>query len=66
LQLLIQRRVISSVLALKTQPRVPFIVTLLNRVPWLRRIPGRLLGMGFRPEHVRTKEFSARTRPTQT
>ena len=66
LQALIQRRVISSVLALKTQPRVPFIVTLLNRVPWLRRIPGRLLGMGFRPEHVRTKEFSARTRPART
>ncbi|MGZ5917736.1 MAG: FAD-dependent monooxygenase, partial [Methyloceanibacter sp.] len=66
LQVLIQRRVISSVLALKTQPRVPFIVTLLNRVPCLRRIPGRLLGMGFRPEHVRTKELSARTRPART
>jgi 2-polyprenyl-6-methoxyphenol hydroxylase-like FAD-dependent oxidoreductase len=62
LQLLIQRRVISSVLALKTQPRLPFIVTLLNRVPWLRRIPGRLVGMGFRPEHLRTKELSARPR----
>jgi 2-polyprenyl-6-methoxyphenol hydroxylase-like FAD-dependent oxidoreductase len=56
LQLLIQRQVISSVLALKTKPRVPFMVKLLNRVPWLRRIPGRLLGMGFRPEHVHVPE----------
>jgi hypothetical protein len=29
-------------------------VRLLNRYPLLRRIPARLVGMGFRPEHVRT------------
>ena len=59
LQLVIQRRIISSVLRLQTKPRTPFILKLLNRVPWLRRIPGRLLGLGFRPEHVRTPERSA-------
>jgi 2-polyprenyl-6-methoxyphenol hydroxylase-like FAD-dependent oxidoreductase len=57
LQLFIQNRVISSVLALKTQPSAPFAVKLLNWLPILRRIPARLLGMGFRPEHVRVPEL---------
>ena len=41
-----------------TPPRPPFAVMLLQRFPWLRRIPGRLIGMGFRPEHVRLSEVS--------
>jgi 2-polyprenyl-6-methoxyphenol hydroxylase-like FAD-dependent oxidoreductase len=57
LQLFIQNRVISSVLALKTQPSAPFAFKLLNWLPILRRIPARLLGMGFRPEHVRVPEL---------
>jgi 2-polyprenyl-6-methoxyphenol hydroxylase-like FAD-dependent oxidoreductase len=51
-QIVIQKRVISNVLAMQTQPRAPFIVRLLNQYPWFRRFPGRLIGMGFRPEHV--------------
>jgi hypothetical protein len=27
-------------------------ITLLRRFPLLRRIPARLVGIGFRPEHV--------------
>ncbi len=57
LQVFIQKRVISTVLALRTRPRAPFVVKLLNRVPWLRRIPARLVGMGFRPEHVESREL---------
>jgi 2-polyprenyl-6-methoxyphenol hydroxylase-like FAD-dependent oxidoreductase len=57
LQIFIQNRVISSVLALKTQPSAPFAVKLLNWLPILRRIPARLLGLGFRPEHVRVPEL---------
>jgi hypothetical protein len=38
------------------QPRAPFAVRLLNRYPVLRRLPARLIGMGFRPEHVHTPE----------
>jgi hypothetical protein len=41
-----------------TQPRAPFPFTLLNRFPVLRRLPARLIGMGFRPEHVKTPEIS--------
>jgi hypothetical protein len=33
------------------------VVTLFNRLPFLRRIPARLIGMGFRPEHVKSPEL---------
>ena len=34
------------------QLSVPYVAKLLNHYPWLRRLPARLIGMGFRPEHV--------------
>ncbi|HET7211042.1 MAG TPA: FAD-dependent oxidoreductase [Methyloceanibacter sp.] len=58
-QLFVQKRVISNVLSMTAQPRPPFIVTLLNRFPVLRRLPARLIGMGFRPEHVKAPAISA-------
>jgi 2-polyprenyl-6-methoxyphenol hydroxylase-like FAD-dependent oxidoreductase len=57
-QLQVQKRVISNVLTMTEQPRAPFAVRLLNRYPVLRRLPARLIGMGFRPEHVHTPEAS--------
>jgi hypothetical protein len=33
--------------------RAPLMFRLFNHLPILRRIPARLIGMGFRPEHVR-------------
>jgi 2-polyprenyl-6-methoxyphenol hydroxylase-like FAD-dependent oxidoreductase len=56
LQVVVQNLVIRNVLQLQKQPRAPFLVKLLNWFPVLRRIPGRIIGMGFRPEHVRTPE----------
>jgi 2-polyprenyl-6-methoxyphenol hydroxylase-like FAD-dependent oxidoreductase len=56
-QLFVQKRIIRNVLGMTAQPRPPFIFTLLNRFPILRRIPARLIGMGFRPEHVRSPEM---------
>lgn len=41
--------------------RVPFAVRLLDAIPLLRRIPGRILGLGFGRQHVQSplaKEFS--------
>ena len=58
-QLFIQKRVISNVLALTERPKPPFVVTLFNRFPFLRRVPARLIGLGFRPEHVRSPERRA-------
>ena len=53
-QLLVQNRVIRRVLGGvgKLSPPLPF--RLLARFPFLRRIPARLIGIGFRPEHVQT------------
>ena len=38
-------------------------IRLLQRVKFLRRIPGRLVGMGFRPEHVKTPSSPTRDTP---
>lgn len=41
--------------------RVPLAVRLLDRIPLLRRIPGRVLGLGFGRQHVQSplaKDFS--------
>ena len=55
-QIFIQKRVISNVLAMQTQPRAHYVVKLIDQYPWLRRLPARLIGMGFRPEHVQSPE----------
>jgi 2-polyprenyl-6-methoxyphenol hydroxylase-like FAD-dependent oxidoreductase len=53
-QLLVQDRVIRPVLNSTTRLTPPFAVQLLARFPFLRRIPARMIGLGIRPEHVRT------------
>ena len=53
-QLIIQNRVIRRVLNSKVSLSPPWAVGLLARFPFLRRIPARLIGLGVRPEHVRT------------
>jgi len=35
---------------------LPWPLKLLRRWPILRRIPARVIGVGFRPEHVKTPE----------
>ena len=35
------------------------MVRLLSRIPLLRRLPARLLGLGVRPEHVKAPEIAA-------
>jgi hypothetical protein len=54
LQVLIQRRLITRALAARQSFRAPLVVRLLDRFPWLTRIPARLVGIGIRPEHVET------------
>jgi 2-polyprenyl-6-methoxyphenol hydroxylase-like FAD-dependent oxidoreductase len=53
MQLLVQNRVIRSVLGSTETLRPPVALKLLARFPVLRRIPARLIGIGVRPEHVR-------------
>ncbi len=38
--------------------RLPWPLKLFNRWPFLRRIPARVIGIGFRAEHVRTPELA--------
>ena len=52
MQLFLQRNVIGRVLASGATPGLAWPIRLLQRFPVLRRIPARLIGMGFRPEHV--------------
>jgi 2-polyprenyl-6-methoxyphenol hydroxylase-like FAD-dependent oxidoreductase len=52
LQVIVQRRIIARVLG-ETGPLKPALaVRLLARVPLLRRIPARIVGLGIRSEHV--------------
>jgi len=41
--------------------RLPLPLALLKRFPFLRRIPARGIGLGVRPEHVRTPDVKARS-----
>lgn len=54
LQRLLQNRVIGRVLHGNDPLSPPFFLRLLARFPFLRWIPARLIGIGFRPEHVNT------------
>jgi 2-polyprenyl-6-methoxyphenol hydroxylase-like FAD-dependent oxidoreductase len=51
-QILIQNNVIRRILGGAETLSVPWPLKVLRRWPILRRIPARLLGLGFRPEHV--------------
>ena len=54
-QKLAQDRVIGRLLAAQRPlAKAPLVVRLLNRFPLLRRIPGRLIGLGIRRERVRS------------
>jgi 2-polyprenyl-6-methoxyphenol hydroxylase-like FAD-dependent oxidoreductase len=53
-QLLVQNLVIRRVLSGAGKLTPPLPIRLLARFPVLRRIPARLIGIGFRPEHVKT------------
>jgi len=55
MQIAIQNSVIKRVLG-STRVKAPWILKLVDRWALLQRIPARLIGMGFRPEHVKTPD----------
>jgi 2-polyprenyl-6-methoxyphenol hydroxylase-like FAD-dependent oxidoreductase len=59
LQILIQNNIFKRVLASQAALAPPWPVRLLSRCPVLQRIPARLVGVGFRPEHVQTPALHA-------
>lgn len=59
LQLVLQNTLMAPILRAGSlpegqPPKPPLILQALKYLPILRRIPARLIGVGFRPEHVRT------------
>ena len=56
IQLTMQNRLIGPALQGLRQPKPPLLFKLISAVPFLQRIPARLLGLGVRPEHVQTPE----------
>jgi 2-polyprenyl-6-methoxyphenol hydroxylase-like FAD-dependent oxidoreductase len=62
LQILAQNRIIARVLRSRQPLRPPLFFRLLTRYAALRRIPGRLIGMGIRPEHISLSNAALRSR----
>jgi 2-polyprenyl-6-methoxyphenol hydroxylase-like FAD-dependent oxidoreductase len=54
LQLIVQNNVIRRVLDTTRPLTPPWPIKLLGRWRFLQRIPARVVGLGFRPEHVKT------------
>ncbi|MFZ1196663.1 MAG: FAD-dependent oxidoreductase [Pseudolabrys sp.] len=60
LQLVLQNNIIGPALEGR-RPEAPFFMKMIQW-PLLRRIPGRLLALGIRPEHIRTPDIALPTR----
>ena len=58
-QIFIQNKLISRVLASETRPKPPLAAKLLEWFPYLRRFPAWLVGVGIHHERVRTPQVGA-------
>jgi len=56
IQIFLQNRLVAPTLGSTQKIEPPLGIRLLKYFPVLRRIPGRLVGLGVRPEHIRTPE----------
>jgi len=52
-QVTIHRHFLSRMLGSSRTTSLPWFMKLVVNVPFLRRLPARLIGVGVRPEHVR-------------
>jgi 2-polyprenyl-6-methoxyphenol hydroxylase-like FAD-dependent oxidoreductase len=52
-QVMVQNRVIAPALARTAPMKVPAMLRLFGKLPFLQRLPARIVGIGFRPEHIR-------------
>src|SRR5262245_40568218 len=59
MQVLAQNNFLRHLLASREPPTPPLPMRLFNRVALLQRIPGRVVGLGFRPEHIATPDAGA-------
>jgi 2-polyprenyl-6-methoxyphenol hydroxylase-like FAD-dependent oxidoreductase len=54
MQVAVQQRILDPVIGSDKPIAAPWPLRLFNHLPWLARIPARLIGVGVRPEHVRS------------
>ena len=59
MQIFAQNNFLRHVLSSREPPTPPLPMRLINRFPLLQRIPARIVGMGFRPEHIATPDAGA-------
>jgi hypothetical protein len=59
IQLTMQNQIIGPALQGTRDPKPPLLFKLFDAFPTLRRLPGRLLALGIRPEHVQTPDIGA-------
>jgi 2-polyprenyl-6-methoxyphenol hydroxylase-like FAD-dependent oxidoreductase len=52
LQIAIQNRIIDQVLGRPGRARLPWVLRVARHLPILTRIPARIMGIGFLPEHI--------------
>src|SRR5262245_9748973 len=61
IQVFMQNKVVNAALGADKTLEAPLPLRLMSRIAWLRRIPARVVGLGVRPEHVRTPDVLARS-----
>jgi 2-polyprenyl-6-methoxyphenol hydroxylase-like FAD-dependent oxidoreductase len=61
-QVFVQNRVISKVLKGSGKMKPPWILRLFIYLPWLRRLPARFIGIGFRMERVKSPKTEPQSR----
>lgn len=54
MQVIVQKRILDRVIGSDRRVTAPFLLRLFNQIPFLRRIPARIVGIGVRPEHIRS------------
>ncbi len=54
MQLMVQNRIIRPTLQSDKPLRAPWLLRTLLKIPGMRTVPARLIGIGVRPEHVRS------------
>jgi len=56
MQIIVQNRLVDRILGSDEQIPLPWPMKVIQRWPLLRRIPARVIGIGFRAEHVKTPD----------
>jgi 2-polyprenyl-6-methoxyphenol hydroxylase-like FAD-dependent oxidoreductase len=58
MQVVIQNTFLGRYLDVKAKLKPPLVMRLFAAIPLLRRIPGYVIGVGVRPEHIRTPDVA--------